>query len=338
MTTQKELSEEIRLLLGHAMDLPKSVIVKWLKGLKIAHSGTKEVQQGRLREALLSGGIQPQELTAFLDQNVPWGKQHVYLLGEHIKPPGVFRDRAKLKKTLDDHGVAVELNDAGVLLLPASLELHEIEHSVKRLRVTAIERRDGTYRHEEQDFEDTIDGIDYEFHAFRKEILRGYIVFEWDFLKNHAMIQISQLPSHWRYEDARDRFMALVPWVPFGGFGTVDFAKAVQVLHEEEERGGKDVKSHSIEYQTPGNRRVGGKHTSAGKTFVGDPVTDAVMAQVRSHGTARQANLWWHAVPTATDPVHTYVHAGDKRVNFPVGYDELTVRHVLQELRDASQR
>jgi hypothetical protein len=333
MPKAKELNDEIRLLLGHAMELPKSVIVEWLKGLKIPHSGTKEVQQGRLREALLNRDIQPQQITAFLDQNVPWGKQHVYLLGEHNKLPGVFRDKTKLKQLLDDHNVAVELNEAGVLLLPVGLELHQIQHSVRGLRVTAIERRDGTYRHEEQDFEDTVDGIEYEFHAFRKEILRGYIVFEWDFLKNHAMIQVSQLPSHWRYEDARDRLMGLVPWVPFGGFGTVDFARAVRVLHEEEERGGKDVTSHSIEYQTPGNRRVAGKHTSAGKTFVGDPTTDAVMAQVRTHGTARQANLWWHAVPKATDPVHTYVHAGDRRVNFPVGYDERTVRHVLQELR-----
>jgi hypothetical protein len=335
---KKQLSADLTLVLDHVEALTKPVLAAWLKERGLAKSGTKEAQRTRIEDALQDGRLKPTDLTALLDEQVPWGKQHVFLQGAASSPPGRLRDSASFEKHLREHDIPVSLLQTSPdVLLPEELQLIRIEHSVSALRVTAIERREGLFR--ETEYDEVSDDHKIVYKAYRRETVRGYTVFEWDFTTNTAAIHISQLPAHASYDDARARLTSLLSsWLPIHSFPDFDLRKSLRVLHKEEEAGSSLTRSQSIEYNTLKNRRMGAKHSSVGGGLVGEPIVDAAMKAVRQSGTPRQANLYWLQSPAKPDEVHVYVHAENKRVSFPTNNDEPCVRYVLRELRKADSR
>ena len=64
--------------------LKKTQIRDFLAGIGLAKSGTKEDIRSRIEDALSDGTVSSSQIVQFLDDVIPWGKQHVFL----YKGPG----------------------------------------------------------------------------------------------------------------------------------------------------------------------------------------------------------------------------------------------------------
>jgi hypothetical protein len=334
-------TEERERIIDYALKLRKDEIQKFLREQDLPVSGTKPILRQRVEEKLAAKAISYGDLVDLVDRVEPWAQQHVYL---YMGPPNItmWRSAGFLQDLLKKHRLSKYLGSKLSLILPQKLTLSSIEHSDNIVRVTAIERRDAWERTEELDDEDiTSEGDEIEFRAFVHHAYRGIVSFEWNLRTNHAMIQISQLPSRSKYEDALARFVNLVgAWLPMHEFTPIDLGRGVSVLHTESKTAPGAIRSHGIGFLSAGGRRLLGKSASPELPLLGERVVDTALETVQKNGTGFEGNFYFLGDGTPENPIlgdeiHVVIIATRQRVNFPTSNGEDIVRYVLGRIRQA---
>ena len=180
------------------------------------------------------------------------------------------------------------------------------------------------------------------YRAYLYQIYRGLIAFEWDTIANHATLQISQLPSGEKYEDAIARFDALTgDFIQLNDFSAVCLRRVIAKLHELEENGTPEAMSKGIAYKTVQGRTIEGKSAGGSLGLLGETVVDTTMSTVRKVSVGHTGNFYWlppdvneiNSPNPLTHQVHVFLNGDAKRCNFPVHIPEPQIRHVLQRIR-----
>jgi hypothetical protein len=338
--------EECEKILEYVVALRKPLIQEFLRRASLPKSGTKTSLRDRIQEALNSGSLQYAAIVDFLDEVTPWGKQHVFLFRGPTSSIATWKDSVWISDRLREGKALKYLNARLPLVLPPSLNLSAIEHSVTRLRVTAVQGHVWWERDESRDRkEETSGGERVDLKAYVRRVDRGLTAFEWDLRANTAMVQVTQLPGSSKYEDAYTRFKQLVEkWLPLETFSFLNIRGAIKRLQEEEEQGKLVTRSHGIEYVTQFGRRLGARSASSRDSVLGEPAIDSAMKKIREEGVGRLGNFYW--LPNSdgsggTNPLSEEVHVilvGEKaRINFPTPNEEPVVRYVLSRVRALSQ-
>jgi hypothetical protein len=341
--TDDEQSQIITDLLA----LKKSQIGGFLAQVNLPRSGTKEQIRDRIETSLASKSLLLGRVVEFLDEVIPWGKQHVYLYDGPKTSIADWRNSEHVSKLLAENGIAHLLNARLPLVLPDVMTLSSIVHDGKRLRVIAIKKREWWERDEHYDaMAVTEEGDDVQFHAFVRRVTRSLVAFDWSLTSNTAFLQISQLPSRGKYDEVAKEFFDLVGgWLDRSNFATVDLRPVIKKLHELEEAKKAEARSHGIRYRTLAGNRLEGRSVSRSKSFIGDAVIGAAMSGVRKAGVPHLGNFYWLPGSDGSplrnmldDEVHLEVHGADHRINFRTPNSEDVVRYVLSRIRSHCQR
>jgi len=327
--------------------LKKSQIGDFLVQVKLGKSGTKEEIRERIENALTDKSLALGRIVQFLDEVIPWGKQHVYMYRGPKTPIADWRKLDWLAKLIEKNGVAKFLNARLSLVLPESMSIVSILHDERRLRITAIKKREWWER--DEDYDDTgvtEEGNDVELRAFVHRVTRSLVAFEWDLVSNTAFLQISQLPTGSEYDDVANEFFDLVSgWLARAFFSTVDLRPAIKKLHELEEAKKAETRSHGINYRTLAGRRFEGRSASPSDSLFGEAAIDSAMSVIRKAGVGHLGNFYWlpgtngAATKNKLDcEVHVIVVGAEHRVNFPTPNTEESVRYVLSRIRSHCRR
>lgn len=331
--------DEQALIITDLIALKKDKISEFLASVGLQKSGTKEVFQERIEEALEDDSLSLSQIVQFLDSVIPWGKQHVYLYKGPKTSIANWRKEEWVEKLLKKHRLGKYLNANLPLVLPDKMKVSSILHNPKRLRITAIKRRDWWERKSDYDESTTTDkGEDVELRAYVHRVTRGLVAFEWDFVANTAFLQISQQRRAFDYDEAANEFFELMEkWLDRSMFSAVDLRPPITKLHALEETGKGETRSHGIKYRTMQGSHLEGKSASPADPLLGDASIDAALRPIRKSGIGHLGNFYWMptngAAAVLESEVHVIVVGFKNRVNFTTPNDEETVRYVLSRIR-----
>lgn len=333
--------EERERLIGYVLDLKKSHIQQFLFEQGLPTSGTKAQLRERLEAQLQTGSLTSEELVSLVDSIEPWGKQHVVLYDGPDIDLAPWKDERAFLDRLKQHRLSRYYNARLPLILPQSLALSSVEHSSRRLRITAIERRDYWERLEDLDrHERDNSGDEIELRAFAHRVSRGIVAWEWDLVSNTAFLQITELPSHSKFEKVIEKFHGMVGrWLEIGKFPQVDLSRSIGRFHELELLHTAETRSHGIDYATLTGRRLSGRSASSLDPLIGEVVVDSALDNVRKAGVGHSGNFYF--VPTSRagnpikDEVHVVVMADKGRLHLMAANEEKVVRYVLHRIRAA---
>lgn len=334
--------EEQAQLVTDLLALKKAQIERFLAQNELSRSGTKADFRERVEEALRDGDLAPEQIVQFLDEVVPWGKQHVFL----YKGPGSsianWKKTDWVAKLLKQHRLGKYLNATLPLALPKKMKVSSILHNGYRLRITAIKKREWWERDAEYDESRVTDeGDAIALRAFIHRVTRGLVAFEWDLNANTAFLQISQLPAGFRYEDVAKEFFDLIRgWLDITCFPLVDLRPVIKKLQEVEGAKTGELRSHGAKYRTAEGRTLEAKSASPADPLLGEAVIDAALAAVRKDGVGHLGNFYWLPSVAKNPPVnpleadvHVIVVGWHNRINFPTPNGEQAIRHVLSRIR-----
>lgn len=334
--------EELAQLVTDLMVLKKPQIQVFLERVELHKSGTKAEIRDRIEAAMRNADLTPDRIVQFLDEVTPWGKQHVFLYKGPRASNSNWKKTEWVESLLKRHRLGKYLNASLPLALPEKMKVSSILHKGGTLRITAIKKREWSERNPAYD-ESTVtgDGDAIELRAFVHRVMRCLVAFEWNLTTNTAFLQISQLPTGVRYEEVAEEFFNLVgSWLDISQFSIIDLRASIQALHEREENGTAETRSHGINYRTLQGRRLEGRSASPADSLLGEPVIDVALAAVRNSGVAQLGNFYWLSNGTTTPgvnpleaEVHVIVVGQHNRISFPTPNREQTIRHVLSRIR-----
>lgn len=325
--------------------LKKTQIGKFLESVDLPKSGTKDEIKNRIEEALDGGGISLAKVVEFLDEVIPWGKQHVYLYKGPSSSIDNWKKADKLVKLLAKHQLKKYLNAKLPLALPEKMRVSSILHDGDRLRVTAIKKRDWWERNDDYDDEAvTEEGEDVDLRAFVHRVTRSLVSFEWDLNANVALLQIAQLPTGLYYDDVAKEFFELVKkWLDVKLFSVVDLRPLIKKLHRLESTANAETRSHGRNYRSLEGRAIDIRSASKEQPVLGEVKLDAALADLEQSGVARIGNFYWlpktlaHGPPNPLDDeLHVIVIGSRQRISFPTPNNEQTLRYVLSRIRSHS--
>jgi hypothetical protein len=338
-TSSSFTSDEQELIIADLLALKKTQIGDFLARCGLPKSGTKEAIQARIEEALENESLSLSQIVQFLDGVIPWGKQHVYLYKGPHSSIANWRKEEWVVKLLKKHRLGKYLNASLPLVLPDKMKISSILHDPKRLRITAIKRRDWWER--DSDYDDTTstdEGEDVELRAYVHRVTRSLVAFEWDLVANTAFLQVSQQRRAFDYDEAANEFFELIEkWLDRSMFSVVDLRPPIAELHALEESGKGETRSHGIKYRTMQGSHLEGKSASPADPLLSDALIDAALRPIRKSGIGHLGNFYWTptngAAAMLDSEVHVIVVGFKNRVNFPTPNDEETVRYVLSRIR-----
>jgi hypothetical protein len=120
-------------------------------------------------------------------------------------------------------------------------------------------------------------------------------------------------------------------------FTEMDLRKPIEKLHELEESGHGETRSHTINYRTLQGRRIEAKSASMDDPLLGEQPMDSLLRAVRKNGVGQIGNFYWMPAGNNRNPltsdVHVIVVGAQNRINFPTPNDEPSVRYVLSRIR-----
>lgn len=334
---------ELAQLVTDLVALRKSQIHEFLADNEMPKSGTKAQIRNRIEDALREESLSPARIIHFLDRIVPWGKQHISLYNGPGGSIANWKNLNWVEQLLKQHRLGKYLNANVPFVLPETMKVSSILHDGGRLRITAIKKRDVWERDANYDQSSkTAEGEPIALHAHIHRVARGVVAFEWDLAANTAFLQVSQLPAKHRYEEVAQEFFELVGrWLDIRMFTPFDLRLAIKKLHETEDRGAGEIRSHGIRYRTLSGRRFEGVSGSPTDPLLGDPVTDAALRAVRESSVGHVGNFYWLAnsesgngISTLSADVHVVVVGNHNRINFPTPSGEQSIRYVLSRIRD----
>jgi len=337
---QRQLVREIK-----ALTIPELKALIRPHGIPV--SGTKTELLDRIEDALRAGNLSYANIVDYLDAISPWKAQHVYLYNGPASV-GNWRDLEWGRQHLTSCGVGHLINAINRPFLPTGMQLTSIEHRHDRLRIMAVERREFYDRAAEhdRDAESLDDDAEIEYRAYKRIIHRGWVVFEWNFFSNTAMLQIAQLPSGDKYEDIALQFGTRIsPILDMSAFEKINIRRVIRRLIEMEANDQAETRSHISTLQSRTGRRITASSATSSDNLLGDPIIDDAMQRVRADGgTDHLGNFYWltgSENPAHNNPLETQVHVvliGEKaRVNLSKVNREEDVRYVLDRVRTLSE-
>lgn len=331
-------SEEKATIKRYVADLSNEELREFLRENERPVSGAKDVLLERIDQLLATRAIDYGHLIDLIDTVTPWSAQHVFMLQGPERGLDSFLSKDAFEKHLKTHRASSPLRERKKLALPDELTVVEIQHDGKRIRVTAVEKREGAYRDADYDSSAvTEEGAEVELRAYVHEVARGLVVFEWSVAERTANVHITQLPSMWDYEEAYERFADCTSsWLPLGDFDPINLRAAIPKMHDDEKAKIGGIRSHGLEYETKQGRRLSGKSASATDSVLGEAVIDNAMHNMRTAGMGRNGNFYFDLsqLKDATrEEAHVIIVANAGRVNFPTSNGEEAVRYVLSRIR-----
>ncbi len=309
-------------------------------GLPRSLSNKSEVQE-RIQEAVASGNVTREHLINYLDEVVPWGKQHIFLLRGPATSIRNWKITSWVKNHLQQNApeFAAVLAQSVHVALPESLTPTSVIHETQphRLRVTMVRKRDWWEPAPEyNDQGETELGEEIEYRAFVHRVIRSFVAFEWDLVGNVAMLQISQLPGRIRYENVKTEFANLVSsWLDFSAFTIMDLHTPILKLLDLERSGSGITRAHGYDLQSLQGRTMSIQSSTASLSVFGERSFDTAFDTVKARGTGRTGNFFWLPLqgnPLA-DELRVEMIGAKNRVNFPSPSNEGVVRHVLADIR-----
>jgi hypothetical protein len=334
--------KERRQIVTELMALKKPYISRILRNSGLASRGTKAEMRATIEAALEGRSLTYSRLVEFLDEVCPWGKQHVVLYEGPRNPILDWRNPEWLVAHLKKCQIDTCLNATLPLVLPEEMQVSSIVYDGRRLRVTAIKRRDWKERAPEYDETKAAQNGDHiELHAFIRRVQRGFVAFEWDLGANTAFLQVSQLPSGIKYEQVEEEFTELVSgWLDMSRFSKLDLAHAIKQLHSLEAAGNGETRSHGINYRSLRGRRLEARSATPTDPLLGEPPIDEALSTIRDCGVGHLGNFYWLSngrAGTLKNPLESDVHVilvgSRNRLNLPTPNDEPTIRYVLSRVR-----
>lgn len=338
--------DEKRALVDFVLSLKKTHLRDFFRGLNLPRSGSKTELRERLQETLDDDRITYGQVVDFLDSVAPWGKQHVFLYRGPRCDLRPWKDPDLLQQHLKQHRVGKFFNAKLPLILPGALTLSSITHLDGKLRITAVQKREYTERVPDHDEEKRArDGTQIVLRAYAHHLGRTLVVFEWDLVANTAMLQITQLHGDRDYEHVAMDFRQMVhAWLDIESmFLLVDIRGAIRKLHELEETGAAEARSHGIQYRSLQGRRLSAHSPSPRDSVLGEADIDNAMVGIRKNGVGHLGNFYWLSNgngglgqnPLSGD-VHVILVADKDRINLPTPNSEGVVRYVLHRVRALS--
>jgi hypothetical protein len=330
---------EKKQIISDLLSLKKEQIAAFLGSVGKKKNGTKEVLRQWIENAVEDASLPIDSIVHFVDDVIPWGKQHVYMFRGPKSPIASWRDETWVFNRLKKHGMQKYLNKSLPLILPEAMQVSSIWHDSKRLRITAIKKRDWYERNDEYDTTmKSKKGKNVVLKGFEHEIVRSLVAFEWDLVLNEATLQIAQLPHGTEYSTIADEFFELTQdWIDRSLFTEMDLRKPIAKLHELEESGLGEIRSQTINYRTMQGRRIEAKSASMADPLLGEQPIDTMLKAVRKTGVGQIGNFYWMPADNNRNPltsdVHVIVVGAQNRINFPTPNDEPSVRYVLSRIR-----
>jgi len=329
--TEREAREsltegEVELVLNYLLSHRMAFIQEFLRTRGLPFSGTKEKLRRRLEGYLSDGRLDATDLVRLLNEIEGWGNQHIYMYKatDRLIEPWLEEDSARQR--LVNLGLADLFNRQRPLVLPEETTLSSIEWAPERVRFVWIEKRQWEERVSEEDIEE--EGMVW--RAYRINVSRGLIAFDWDLVSGHAMLMIQRLPKGTKYHHIRDRFeKELEPIVCLSQFERMRVSRAIQHIEASGE-----VRRRQLAYQT----RQGGKATltSAGQlrdTFA-DPDLERAGQALKGETVGLLGNFYWLPVQGKLGrELHSKLYASDQRVGIFGEHQERDVRYVLSRIR-----
>jgi hypothetical protein len=355
-------TEEQALAVASLLRLNNSLINEFLNNSNIKKGNNKAELRIRITDALEADVISYADIYTYLNPIESWGRQHVVLYEGPAKDLDQWRNPTWVANHIEEQGLTGLLNKDLPLALPKELTLSSIKYSNSTLRITAVERREGEVRDPEFDYETesmahalqsdsiaveiagTATSIDETiiYRAYRYQVYRGIIAFEWDLMANHATLQISQLPSGEKYEDATARFEVLISnLLNLSDHSAICLRSVITRLHEMEEAKKPEARSKGIAYKTVQGRTIEGKSAGGSLGLLGELVVDTTMSSVRKVSVGHTGNFYWlppdvnliASENPLTNEIHVFLNGDARRCNFPVFSPEPQIRYVLQRIR-----
>jgi len=327
-SSQVDTSEEedarraLDLLLAHK----KAFTQDFLRARGLAFSGTRERLRERVMAYLADGRLTLADLVRLLDRIEGWGNQHVYLYRASDRLLERWADRAAVERHLADLGLGDLLNQERPLVLPEETALSTIEWGPERARLVWVERREWEERVSAYDIVEE----KMVWRAYRRNVSRALIAFDWDLVSGDGALSIQRLPRGSQYRSIRDRFEAeLDPLIGLRQFERVRISRAI---HRIEASG--EVRRRRVAYQTRRGSRA--TFTSAGRYH--DAFADPDLAQAGialGEGIAGvEGNFYWLPVAGKLESaVYTKLYQSDQRVGILGEHPEQDVRYVLSRIR-----
>jgi hypothetical protein len=331
--TEREAPEsltegEVELVLNYLLSHKKAFTQDFLREDRgLPFSGTKEKLRERLKGYLGDGQLDAADLVWLLNRIEGWGNQHIYLYQASDRLIEPWLEEDSVRKRLADLGLDDLFNRQRPLVLPEETTLSSIEWTPERVRFVWVEKRQWEERVSEEDIKE--EGMVW--RAYRINISRGLIAFDWDLVSGYAMLMIQRLPRGTKYYLIRDRFeKELEPMVGLSQFEQVRVSRAIQRIQALEE---KEVRRRQLAYQTQRGGKV--TFTSAGRSRGTSADPDLKRAGQALNSTAGLlGNFYW--IPVEGKPgreVHSKLYASDQRVGIFGEHQERDVRYVLSRIR-----
>ena len=317
---------EIELVLDYLLLHKMAFTQDFLRDRGLPFSGTKAKLRERLEGYLSDGRLDAPDLVRLLNTIEGWGNQHIYLYKGSSKLIEPWLEEDSVRKRLADLGLADLFNRQRPLVLPEETTLSSIEWTPERVRFVWIEKRQWEERVSEEDIEE--EGMVW--RAYRINVSRGLIAFDWDLASGHAMLMIQRLPRGTKYHHIRDRFeRELEPILDLSQFEQVRVSRAIQRIQESGE-----VRRRQLAYQT----RRGGKATFTSADWSRDTFADPDLERagqaLRSGTAGLLGNFYWLPVQGKLGrELHSKLYASDQRVGVFGEHLEQNVRYVLFRIR-----
>lgn len=346
LPSPKYSEEEREKVIQYFMNLKGDVVREFLVSNELPKSGTKPELRKRIKGYLDEGTFEYKDLVNFLDTVTPWGKQHVFLYNGPETDVAKWRNDNYINDLIKKNKLSEYLNVRLPLILPKTLTLTSIEYITgRKLRIYAVERREHWERKQEYDERKIRENLEIELRAYLHQVTRGVIVFRWNLVSNTAVLQISQLPSGSKYEEVEERVAELIkPWFNLKIFQKLDLRPAIRKLHELEETGNPEARSHSIDYRTLGGRVVSARSPTPRDSVLGEPVVNSALSGIRKQGVGHIGNFYW--LPSSVNPangsplereVHTIIVGNKSRINFTTPNKNEDIEYVLSRVRVLSK-
>jgi hypothetical protein len=316
---------EVELVLNYLLSHKMAFTQGFLRTRGLPFSGTKAKLRERLEGYLSDGRLDAPDLVRLLNEIEGWGNQHIYLYkgaDQLIEP---WLKEGSVRERLADLGLADLFNRQRPLVLPEETTLSSIEWTPERVRFVWVEKRQWEERASEEDIEE--EGMVW--RAYRINVSRSLIAFDWDLISGHAMLMIQRLPRGTKYHPIRDRFeKELEPIVGLSWFEQVRVSRAIQRIQASDE-----VRRRQLAYQTQRGGKV--TFTSAGRSRDTSTDPDLKRAGRALSGTAGLlGNFYWLSVQGKLGrELHTKLYASDQRIGIFGEHQERDVRHVLSRIR-----
>ncbi len=329
------------------MDLTEDLIKEFFDSRELPKSGTKPEIETRLNNYLSEGIIKYEELVNYIDKIIPTWKQHVFLYtGPEEDLIDNWRNKEYCQGIFNDMALTPYLNSKLPLILPIKMTISSIEYTPeKELKIIAVKRVDHYRRKSELDELKKDDNSEVEFRAFVRQVSRGVLIFKWDLVSNEAALQILQLPKEFDYEQVEKEFIELVdPWLEFEKFFKINLRKLINKLHELEEKGKPEARSHGVKYYTPGGRAIIAQSPTPDDSIIGEPLVNDAMGNIRKYSQGFNGNFYWTPSRIATNSgnllkkeVHTIINGDKNRINFTKACRKDDFEYVLSRMRALSK-